>query len=62
MEEKLRDQETERSETKASIEASQRTLDIKKNSTQAEAFRLKGNALASERLDAISHPPVTVRR
>jgi hypothetical protein len=44
LEEKLRDLEIEKAETTASIEASQRTLHIQKNSTQAEALRLKGNA------------------
>jgi septal ring factor EnvC (AmiA/AmiB activator) len=42
LEEKLQDLETEKSEVASSIEASQRTLHIQKNSTQAEAFRLKG--------------------
>jgi hypothetical protein len=49
LEEKLRDLEIEKAETTASIEASQRTLHIQKNSTQAEALRLKGNALPSTR-------------
>jgi hypothetical protein len=44
LEEKLRDLEIEKSETTTSIEVSQRTLHIQKNSTQAEALRLKGNA------------------
>lgn len=44
LEEKLRDLEIEKAETTASIEASQRTLHIQKNSTQAEALRLKGNS------------------
>lgn len=44
LEEKLRDLEIEKSETMTSIDASQRTLHIQKNSTQAEALRLKGNA------------------
>ena len=44
LEEKLRDLEIEKAETTASIEASQRTLHIQKNSTQSEALRLKGNA------------------
>jgi hypothetical protein len=44
LEEKLRDLEIEKAETTASIEGSQRTLHIQKNSTQAEALRLKGNA------------------
>ena len=44
LEEKLRDLEIEKADTTASIEASQRTLHIQKNSTQAEALRLKGNA------------------
>jgi multidrug resistance efflux pump len=55
LEEKLRDLETEKSETTASIEASQRTLHIQKNSTQAEAFRLKGTLSPEEDLDEISH-------
>jgi hypothetical protein len=46
LEEKLRDIETENAETMASIEMSQRTLHIQKNSTQAEAFRLKGTLLS----------------
>jgi uncharacterized protein YfcZ (UPF0381/DUF406 family) len=50
LEEKLRDIETENAETMASIEVSQRTLHIQKNSTQAEAFRLKGTLLYSRRL------------
>jgi hypothetical protein len=45
LEEKLWDIETEKAETMASIEASQRTLHIQKNSTQAEALRLKGALL-----------------
>jgi hypothetical protein len=45
LEEKLWDIETEKSQTIASIEASQRTLHIQKNSTQAEALRLKGALL-----------------
>ncbi|KAH9982703.1 Spc7 kinetochore protein-domain-containing protein [Lactifluus volemus] len=50
LEEKLRDLEIEESETTASIEASQRTLHIQKNSTQAEAFRLKDELAALEQL------------
>jgi hypothetical protein len=45
LEEKLCDIETEKAETMTSIEASQRTLHIQKNSTQAEALRLKGALL-----------------
>ena len=47
LEEKLRGLEVEKSETMASIESSQRTLHIQKNSTQAEALRLKGRRLPS---------------
>jgi len=43
LEEKLRDLEIEKAEMTSSIEASKRTLHTQKNSTQAEAFRLKGN-------------------
>ncbi|KAI0257325.1 Spc7 kinetochore protein-domain-containing protein [Lactifluus subvellereus] len=50
LEEKLRDLEIEQSDTKASIEASQRTLHIQTNSTQAEAFRLKDELAALEDL------------
>jgi chromosome segregation ATPase len=56
LEDKLRDLEIEQSETKASMEASQRTLHIQTNSTQAEALRLKGTLSLEEVLDAISHP------
>lgn len=55
LEDKLRDLEIEQSETKASMEASQRTLHIQTNSTQAEALRLKGTLSLEEVLDAISH-------
>jgi hypothetical protein len=47
LEEKLQDIEAEKAETMASIEASQRTLHIQKNSTQAKALRLKGTPLYS---------------
>jgi hypothetical protein len=41
LEEKLWDLETEKGEMRASIEASQQTLHIQLNITQARAFRLK---------------------
>ncbi|KAI0004111.1 Spc7 kinetochore protein-domain-containing protein [Russula compacta] len=50
LEEKLRDLETEKAETIASIEASQRTLHIQENSTQAEAFRLNDELASLEGL------------
>jgi len=48
LEEKLRDLEIEKAEMAASIEASQRTLHIQKNSTQAEVERLKGTFSSKE--------------
>jgi hypothetical protein len=55
LEEKLQDLDTEKAEMASSIETSQRTLHIQKNSTQAEAFRLKGALPQDEVLGAIPH-------
>jgi multidrug resistance efflux pump len=53
LEENLRDLEIEKAEMAASIEASQRTLHIQKNSTQAEVLRLKGT-LSSKEVPCVS--------
>jgi predicted nucleic acid-binding Zn-ribbon protein len=59
LEEKLRDIQTEKAETMASIDASQRTLHIQKNSTQAEALRLKGTLSSVQRRSSTQNSLLT---